>query len=345
MEFYGIRGLVNNWLCSYLSNRQQFVLLDNIESSLLDVLCGVPQGSILGLKLLILYINDIIQVSKVLKLIIFADDTNAFCSGDNLLDLANTVSIELNKLKLWFDINKLSLNVTKTNYMCFSNSKMSCNFHITIHNHIIDRVSVTKFLGVLIDEKFNWKQHIDMVRNKLCKTISVITRSKTFLSKDSLYTLYCSMFLPYLIYCSEVWGNTYITNVKPISILQKKVVRLINKVGFNDHTNELFFECKIIKFLDLVKFKTAVVMYKARNKLLPINIQELFDSKEKLVYNLRGCNKFLIKHARIKTKSMCVSVIGLKIWNSLESSIVSAKSLCHFKKLYKKIIFSEYKSR
>ena len=152
LEFYGIRGLVNNWLCSYLSNRQQFVLLDNIESNLLDVLCGVPQGSILGPKLFILYINDIIQVSNVLKLIIFADDTNAFCSGENLLDLANTVSVELNKLKLWFDINKLSLNVTKTNYMCFSNSKMSCNLHIAIHNHIIDRVSVTKFLGVFIDE-------------------------------------------------------------------------------------------------------------------------------------------------------------------------------------------------
>ena len=75
------------------------------------------------------------------------------------------------------------------------------------------------------------------------------------------------------------------------------------------------------------------------------NIQDLFDNKEKLAYNLRGGNKFLTKHARIKTKSMCVSVIGVKIWNSLESSIVSAKSLCHFKKLYKKFIFSEYKSR
>ena len=224
-------------------------------------------------------------------------------------------------------------------------AKCHCNLHIAIHNHIIDRVSVTKFLGVFIDEKLNWKQHIDMVRNKLCKTISVIARSKTFLSKDSLYTLYCSMFLPYLSYCSEVWGNTYITNVKPISILRKKVVRLINNAGFNDHTNELFFECKIIKFLDLVKYKTSIVMYKARNKLLPINIQDLFDNKEKLAYNLRGGNKFLTKHARIKTKSMCVSVIGVKIWNSLESSIVSAKSLCHFKKLYKKFIFSEYKSR
>ena len=131
-----------------------------------------------------------------------------------MLDLANTLSMELDKLKLWFDINKLSLSVTKTNYMFFSNSKMSHNFHITIHNHIIDRVSVAKFLGVFIDEKLNLKQHTDIIRNKLCTTISVTARSKKFPSNDSLYTLYYSMFLPCINYRTEVWGNTYITNEK-----------------------------------------------------------------------------------------------------------------------------------
>ena len=85
LDFYGIRGIVNDWLCSYLSNRKQFVMLDNTESSLLNVICGVPQGSILGPKLFILYINDIVQVSDILKLIIFADDTNAFVQEIMLL--------------------------------------------------------------------------------------------------------------------------------------------------------------------------------------------------------------------------------------------------------------------
>ena len=133
LDFYGIRGIVNDWLCSYLSNRKQFVMLDNTESSLLNVICGVPQGSILGPKLFILYINDIVQVSDILKLIIFADDTNAFCSGDTVIDVAKIVSSELNKLKVWFDINKLSLNVSKTNYLVLC-LKQPCTLWWQNHN-------------------------------------------------------------------------------------------------------------------------------------------------------------------------------------------------------------------
>ena len=143
-----------------------------------------------------------------------------------------------------------------------------------------------------------------------------------------MHTLYCSMFLPYINYCTEVWGNTYVTNIKPICLLQKKTVRIINNAGFNDHTNELFLTSKIIKFQDLVKFKTATVMYKAKNKLPPANIQYLFDTKEHLSYDLRGKNKFAIKYAR--TKTMCVSVVGVKIWNTINNNIANAESLQKF---------------
>ena len=147
LEYYGVRGIVNDWLKSYLEWRKQFVLLDDIKSSLLTVLCDVPQGSILGRKLFILYINDIVNVSSILNMILFADDTNAFCSGSNLNELAKNVSGELDKLKDWFGINKLSLNVSKTNFMLFRNRNKVTDIKIYIKNHIIDRVAVTKFLG------------------------------------------------------------------------------------------------------------------------------------------------------------------------------------------------------
>ena len=164
-----IRGTVNNWLQSYLNNRKQYVALGNVSSSLSTVLCGVPQGSVLGPLLFIFYINDICNVSKLLQLILFADDTNLFRSSDNLQNLCNEISTELCKLNIWFKVNKLSLNVAKTNFIVFSGRKKAENARITIENNDIERVSNTKFLGVMIDEKLTWKQHISNLKVKLSK--------------------------------------------------------------------------------------------------------------------------------------------------------------------------------
>ena len=116
LEHYGIRGVAYNWIESYLNSRKQYVSINDCESDLKSVICGVPQGSILGPKLFILYINDICNVTKLLHFVIFADDTNIFCSDDNIEQLCKRVSNELNKLNIWFAVNKLSLNVSKTNF-------------------------------------------------------------------------------------------------------------------------------------------------------------------------------------------------------------------------------------
>jgi hypothetical protein len=120
---YGIRGIAYNWLKNYLTNRYQYVHLNDISSDKLPIVCGVPQGSILGPLLFLLYINDLNSVSTVLTLIMFADDTNMFISGRNLLDLTNTANIELGKISSWFSTNLLSLNIKKTNYILFGNKK------------------------------------------------------------------------------------------------------------------------------------------------------------------------------------------------------------------------------
>ena len=98
LEHYGVRGAASDWLKSYLSNRKQFVNIDGCSSELLDVICRVPQGSILGPTLFIIYINDICNVSNLVKLILFADDTNVFCAGDNQLELECMLNRELAKL-------------------------------------------------------------------------------------------------------------------------------------------------------------------------------------------------------------------------------------------------------
>ena len=116
---YGLRGLCHKWFQSYLCNRKQYVSFNNVESDFLVVKCGVPQGSILGPLLFLLYVNDICNISDILFPILFADDTNVFVSGRDINHMMNTMNIELKKIWSWLNTNKLSLNINKTHYVIF----------------------------------------------------------------------------------------------------------------------------------------------------------------------------------------------------------------------------------
>ena len=185
--------MANAWLTSYLHNILQYVSIEDNNLDLLNVICRVPQRSILGPKLVILYINDLCNMSTLLKFIIFVDDTNIICSGKDPTQLSKIINTELRKLHIWFSVNILSLNINKTNYMLFGNYCKKTNIDIKVDNSILDRVYVTKFLGILIDDKLNWKEHIDMIKSKLSKTIANIHRAKYLLR-----TVYMSsLVIPY----------------------------------------------------------------------------------------------------------------------------------------------------
>ena len=195
---YGIRGISND-----LKIVKQFVQYDDAISDCKEILCGVPQGSILGPKLFILYINDICNIYEIMKFVLFADDTNILCKHEKYVPLCELVNIELSKLSKWFSINKLSLNVKKTSYMVFGNRHVNNNIKIRIDMEEIKKVHVTKFLEVYIDYRLDWKRHIDHIINKVSKSISIIYRASQKLNETALLMLYHSLILPYLSYCSE----------------------------------------------------------------------------------------------------------------------------------------------
>ena len=153
----------------------------------------MPQGSILGPMLFLLYINDLCNTSMVFKFILFADDTNIFCTGKDRKEVENLLNSELCNLNKWFEVNTLTLNLTKTKYMIFGNYNEYC--FVFIYNDAIEKVDSINFLRIILDRKLSWNDHIQLVTN--------------ILNQKSLFTLYCSLVLPYLYYACEIWGNTY----------------------------------------------------------------------------------------------------------------------------------------
>ena len=168
LHHYGIRGMALNWFSSYLHDRQQYVDIFNSNSLRMNIRYGVPQGSILGPLLFILYINDFVNSSTLFYKVIFADDTNLFLSHNNPNELQNVLNAELQKVNTWFRCNKLSLNISKTNFIIFHTKKYTADpIHLKIDGKELERVKSTKFLGVLIDESLNFKCHIDNLLSKL----------------------------------------------------------------------------------------------------------------------------------------------------------------------------------
>ena len=221
LEHYGVRGIALQWFKSYLSGRKQFVQYNSYNSSLLQITCRVPQGSILGPLLFLVYINDLCSVSKVLEMILFADDTNIFYSHTDASYLMEVVNLELKKITCWFYTNKLSINVKKSNFIIFRprQNRQTLDLAFNISNYSIDRVKETTFLGVILDEHLTWKSHIHNVARKVSKAVGIIYKSSFCLDDSSLQILYFSLIFPYLFYCVSVWASTYPSNLRRLITL------------------------------------------------------------------------------------------------------------------------------
>ena len=238
---------------------------------------------------------------------------------------------EISKLETWFAFNKLSLDVSKTNYMIFSNFKINHDFQLFIGRNVISRVSETKFLGVIIDDNLNWhSRHINEVCRKLYKGYFIVKRASHVLSKYPPNMLYNSMCLPYISYCCEIWGNTSAYALNTILLLQKKWIRMLHKANYLDHTKPLFMLSKYLPLNELVKYSTLLVMYKSFHNLLQQNVQNIFE----ITINNRSNRKpdrFSVKYAKKQIKKQ-ISINLVSLWNDLPVKLSMLPTLQQFKK-------------
>ena len=232
LQYYGIDGTVLEWFRRYLSNRKQYISSQDVSKNCLDIICGVPQGSILGPLLFLIYVNDLFKASNHLIEVMFTDDTNLFISHKNIDSLFASTSKKLENASTWFKSNKLSLNVDKTKWLLFHPLSKSQSLPQTLPNLLIEnmhikREHITKFLGVFIDESLSWKQHIDIVSSKISKSIGILYKSRDVLSKQCLKQLYFSFIHNYVNYANIAWASTSKSKLERLYRCQKHTARII----------------------------------------------------------------------------------------------------------------------
>ena len=307
LRHYGVRGNALELIKSYLSNRFQYVSTLGEESEKLPVEFGVPQGSVLGPLLFIVYINDIFKSADDVRFVLFADDTNIFIADQCKRKVYETANIVLDKVYNYMKCNQLHINFKKCCFMHFTPSKNDYapddgTALLSIKNKVIKRVKETKFLGVIIDEKLKWNSHLNYLNSKLKCEIGKLNVIRKNVPKSLHKQLYHTLFESHLSYGISVWGGVSYRKLEPIFITQKKCVRIIfgdneayaNKfktavrarpLGFQklgaefyeqEHSKPLFNENSLLTVHHLYKYHCLLEMFKIVKLKKPSSLLNLF---------------------------------------------------------------------
>ena len=320
---YGIRGAALDLLSSYLSNRFQFVTVNGVSSKKALVKHGVPQGSVLGPLLFVLYINDLHNAIKYSTVHHFADDTNLINFNKSPKHLNNQINKDLWYLCSWLNANKISLHATKTEYVIFKSPQRPTNhdFKLKIGGKRIFPSKHLKYLGVQIDSNLNFIPQINNIALKLKRANGVLAKLRHFLPKNVLVSVYYALFYSHLNYCTQLWGQPVSNSIDRISNLQNRAVRIMSFADFHAPVDPLYCNLKLIKFSDLVHLKNVLFTHSLYHKNLPVALLNTFNIDFTHAYPTRSSTRGLI-NSYIKNTT-CFGI------NSVKNQCILSWNHCH----------------
>ena len=344
LDHYGIRGSANDWFKSYLTNRKQFVSINGYDSREIVMPYGVPQGSVLGPLLFLVYINDLHNAIKYSTVRHFADDTNLLINNKSPKQLQKHMNLDLRSLCKWLKSNKISLNASKTELLICKhpNKKINYDFKIKIDGKKIIPSKYVKYLGVLIDSNLNWSFHINMLSTKLSRAIGMIAKIRHYVSEGTLRSIYFGIFSSLLTYGATVWGQTRNKHFYRVERIQNKAIRLINFATFRASVNPLYRASNILKIADFVKLENFLFVLNDINGHLPAVLSNTFQ----LVRNSHKYNTRSASHNNVSIPTVHTLIYGIRsikyqscqIWNHIMSKYHSSNLHKKSKSVCKRII-------
>ena len=342
LAHYGIRGKTSKLLTNYLTNRIQSTIANGIKSSNQEVSCGVPQGSILASLFFILYINDITNCSNF-DVKLFADDACLLYSHKNHHQLEKNVNTELQKIHLWTQINKLTINYDKTNYLIFSNRNDKTNLNLTMNNHKLIRETETKYLGVMLNEKLKWENHIKYITKKISRTYFILTKIRYYVNTKTLILIYNSLAYTYFNYCICTWGGAPESILKPLKTLQNKITRIITFSDYKAHSDPLYFKLNILRLKDIYELKLAIMIHKIHKGFKIDKTKNLTKIEHIHSHNTRlsKSHNYYTNFRKTNIGQSTPIINGTKIWRNIPEDIKNSSTTC-FKSKFTKILIDKY---
>ena len=339
----GLRGPIYKWLASYLTNRNQFVTIGDKSSRLLGTKMGVPQGSTLGPLLFILYINDMSNPISNLKTIHFADDSTLHLSMKKNEDIAPRINSELEIINAWLTSNKLYLNIDKTKYMIFSIKDKPPDLSLNIGNSCIDRTNVQKFLGVYIDDRLTFGDHINKICSKMSRSIGVIRRLKSIVPRNVLKQLFYSFIYSKFTYGIVCYGSAYQNQIQRLKNVVKRALKIVLNSSVISST--LLRREKILDFDLAYMYFCTINMY----KILCMNYHESLATK---IYSFQTFHLHQTRAVSSQNLTLPLYYLtkcqnsfiyrGIQFWNIIPSDLRNVPNdLNVFKRQLKRFILNQ----
>jgi hypothetical protein len=336
MELYGVREREKTWFQSYLSLRSQRCCINSCQSDPKTVLCGVPQGSILGPLLFILYVNDLPQCFSQCQVNIYADDTAFYVAKRTVHDINEVLQTEFESVHQWLCANQLSLHVGKTASMLICSRQKRAHLQdqtisLSLNDEAVSQVEGLKYLGVYIDCNLNFDQHIDEVCRKLRRALGILRRAAPYVDQRTRITLYNTLLLPHFDYCSTVWG-TGITqgNLSKLQKIQNCAMRIVLNCDSRAHINDMLNELKWLNIEQRLMYNLNCLVWKSCNQRTPNYLQDVFTYQNSIHgYNTRQSSQCAFAVTPSHRQSLLHN--GTKSWNLLPPVLKSSTSFISFK--------------